>query len=124
MRVWATAIMGSSRVAISKMPIHRVVSINNVLTWIYIAMGLANEVVMHTVFHTRQFKAGNSHAVRLPVHLAFLPDTELTLTRIGEKIIVEPKAETLDGLVNFLCDVGRRHDGWRDGLEIPERECA
>jgi len=76
---------------------------------------------MHTVFHTRQFKAGNSQAVRLPSHLAFPPDTELTLTRIGQKIIVEPSAETLDGFVDFLCTLGG-HDGQRVELEIPERD--
>jgi len=77
---------------------------------------------MHTVFHTRQFKAGNSHAVRLPAHLAFPPDTELTVTRIGEKIVVEPKAETLDRFVDFLCEAGARHDGQRVDLDIPERD--
>jgi len=77
---------------------------------------------MRTVFHTRQFKAGNSQAVRLPAHLAFPPDTELTLTRIGGKIIVEPAAETLDGFVDFLCALGGQHDGQRVDLDIPERD--
>jgi len=77
---------------------------------------------MQTVFHTRQFKAGNSQAVRLPARLAFPPETELSITRIGEKIIVEPKAQTLDGFVDFLCKVGQQHDGQRVDLDIPERD--
>jgi len=74
-----------------------------------------------TVFYTKQFRAGNSQAVRLPAKLAYPPETELTLTRIGEKIIIEPTAETLDGFVALLCSVGQNHDGQRVDLDIPER---
>jgi len=79
---------------------------------------------MHAVFHTRQFKAGNSQAVRLPKKLAWPPETELTITRIGKKIVIEPTAQTLDGFVNFLCRVGTGHDGQRVELEIPHRDAA
>jgi antitoxin VapB len=77
---------------------------------------------MHSVFYTKQFRAGNSQAVRLPAKLAYPPETELTLTRIGEKIVIEPTAETLDGFVNFLCSVGRQHDGQRVELDVPARD--
>lgn len=55
---------------------------------------------MSTVFHTKQFKAGNSQAVRLPSKLAYPPETELTITRIGEKLIIEPTAGTPDGFIS------------------------
>jgi len=77
---------------------------------------------MPTVFHTKQFRAGNSQAVRLPAKLAYPPETELTLTRIGEKIIIEPAAETLGGFVDFLCSLGKQHDGQRVDLDIPARD--
>jgi len=77
---------------------------------------------MRTVFHTKQFRAGNSQAVRLPAKLAYPPETELTLTRIGEKIIIEPATETLDGFVDFLRSVGKQHDGQRVDLDIPARD--
>ena len=77
---------------------------------------------MRTVFYTKQFRAGNSQAVRLPAKLAYPPETELTLTRVGERIIIEPTAETLDEFVDFLRSVGKRHDGQRLDLEIPARD--
>jgi len=77
---------------------------------------------MHTAFYTKQFKAGNSQAIRIPAKLAYPPETELTLTCIGEKIIIEPTAETLDGFVDFLCAAGKRHDGQRVVLDVPARK--
>jgi len=77
---------------------------------------------MQTVFRTRQFKAGNSQAVRLPAKLAYPPETELTLTRVGEKILVAPAEQTLDGFVDFLCRVGPQHNGQRLDMDIPERD--
>ncbi|MDL2270147.1 hypothetical protein LJC71_07440 [Desulfosarcina sp. OttesenSCG-928-A07] len=76
---------------------------------------------MTTVFHTKQFRAGNSQAVRLPAKLAYPPETKLTLTRIGERIIIEPTTETLNDFVDFLCSVGKHHDGQRIDLDIPAR---
>jgi len=75
-----------------------------------------------TVFYTRQFKAGNSQAVRLPAELAYPPETELSVTRVGEKIILEPKEETLDEFIKFLKEVGKHHDGQRVDMDIPERD--
>ena len=56
---------------------------------------------MSTVFHTRQFQAGNSQAVRLPADIAFPPKTELIVTREGEKIIIQPLEKTMED-VPFL----------------------
>jgi antitoxin VapB len=80
-------------------------------------------MAMSTVFQTRQFRAGNSQAVRLPAKLAYPPNTELTVTRIGEKIIIEPKEQqTLEGFVNFLLSIGKHHDIQRVEMDIPERD--
>jgi len=76
---------------------------------------------MPIIFQTKQFRAGNSQAIRIPAKMAYPPETKLTLTRIGERIIIEPAAETLDGFVDFLCSVGKRHDGQRVDLDIPPR---
>jgi antitoxin VapB len=80
---------------------------------------------MSAVFQTRQFRAGNSQAVRLPAKLAFPPDTELTITREGEKIIIQPKEETLAGFVEWLKMAGSKCKGqeWeRVQMDIPERD--
>jgi len=57
---------------------------------------------MPSVFQTRQFRVGNSQAVRLPSNMAYPPGTELTVTRKGERIIIEPKEESLSGFVEWL----------------------
>lgn len=49
---------------------------------------------MQRVFHTRQFKAGNSLAVRIPAGMAFPPNTKLTIIREGNRLIVEPEASS------------------------------
>ncbi|MCL1961741.1 MAG: hypothetical protein FWG56_08235 [Desulfovibrionaceae bacterium] len=74
------------------------------------------------VFQTRQFRAGNSQAVRLPSKLAYPPETELTVTRVGEKIIIEPAAQTLDGFVDFLLSINDRYDGQRVEADLPQRD--
>ncbi|EGY28886.1 SpoVT / AbrB protein [Candidatus Regiella insecticola 5.15] len=50
---------------------------------------------MSMMFNTRQFRAGNSQAVRIPAEMAFPPKTELVVHREGNRIIVEPKEKTL-----------------------------
>jgi antitoxin VapB len=77
---------------------------------------------MGAVFETRQFRAGNSQAVRLPAKLAYPPETELTVTRVGEKIIIEPKEQTLEGFVNWLLSIGKQHTFERVEMDIPERD--
>ena len=53
-------------------------------------------------FTTRQFKAGNSYAVRLPVGAAYPPGTVLSVVREGRKIVIEPKDESMDGFIKLL----------------------
>jgi len=76
------------------------------------------------VFSTRQFRAGNSQAVRLPAHMAFPPKTELVVHREGNKIIIEPKEETLEDLPLLLAQWGKFHDGKRLEFEAEERDWA
>jgi len=80
---------------------------------------------METVFQTRQFRVGNSQAVRLPSKIAYLPDTELTVTRMGERVIIEPKEESLSGFVEWLKMAGAKAKGqaWeRVEMDFPERD--
>ena len=56
-------------------------------------------------FLTRQFKAGNSHAVRIPAEMAYPEKTELIVEREGDKIIVRPLGETLEFLSDLLADI-------------------
>jgi antitoxin VapB len=51
---------------------------------------------MPRTYTTRQFQAGNSQAVRLPATMAFPPKTELMVTRVGDKIIVQPLGKTME----------------------------
>ena len=55
-----------------------------------------------TTYDTRQFKAGNSYAVRLSSGAAYPPDTMLTVTRIGQRTIIEPKDDSMDGFIELL----------------------
>ena len=77
---------------------------------------------MRAVFETRQFRAGNSQAVRLPAKLAYPPETELIITRVGDKIIIEPKEQTLEGFVNWLLSIPPGLDFQRVDMDIPERD--
>ncbi len=52
---------------------------------------LASTISNPAPFITRQFMAGNSPAVRIPVGMAFPPKTELVVVREGDRLIVEPK---------------------------------
>lgn len=56
---------------------------------------------MQKVFHTKQFKAGNSAAVRIPANMAFPHHTNLIVRRKGNQIIVEPKEETLERILLY-----------------------
>jgi antitoxin VapB len=84
-------------------------------------MAESRQICLHFCI-TCSSESGNSQAVRLPSKLAYPAKTALTVTRIGDKIIIEPvKSETLDDFVNFFCSVGERHNGQRVELDIPER---
>jgi len=64
---------------------------------------------MQKVFYTRQFMAGNSPAVRIPMDMAFPNKTDLVVIREGDRIIVEPQVETLEGIPALFAKIGKRH---------------
>ena len=52
-----------------------------------------------TLTTTRQFKNGNSLAVRIPAGLGFAPENvELLIERVGDELRIRPKGEKLTGL--------------------------
>jgi len=64
-------------------------------------------------FVTHQFRAGNSQAVRIPANMAFPPKTELIVRREGNRIIVEPREETLKALPALFAALNPHFDGQR-----------
>ena len=40
---------------------------------------------------SKTFKSGNSEALRLPKEVAFGPDVEVTIRKVGETLTVTPK---------------------------------
>jgi len=64
---------------------------------------------MQKVFYTRQFMAGNSPAVRIPMDMAFPNKTNLVVIREGDRIIVEPQVETLEDIPALFAKIGKRH---------------
>ncbi|MDR3055411.1 MAG: AbrB/MazE/SpoVT family DNA-binding domain-containing protein [Zoogloeaceae bacterium] len=66
----------------------------------------------HT-FNTRQFRAGNSLAVRIPASMAFPQHTELVILREGNRIIVEPREETLGELPALFAALEPHFNGER-----------
>jgi len=65
---------------------------------------------MQKVFHTRQFMAGNSPAVRIPIAMAFPDKTNLVVIREGNRIIVEPQKETLENIPALFERLGKYHN--------------
>lgn len=52
---------------------------------------------------TRAFKNGNSQAVRIPAEIAYeSTDIELEIVRIGDRIIIEPVAQSPGVLVRRM----------------------
>lgn len=77
---------------------------------------------MNKAFHTRQFVAGNSAAVRIPASMAFPPKTELVVTRKGDTITVKPLAPTLKDVPRLFAELGKFHSGQRPEFEETERQ--
>ena len=77
-----------------------------------------------TTFRVRQVRSGNSQSVRIPAKIAYPPSAELAMTRIGEKIIIEPVADSdsLEGFVNFIQSLPPGADFQRVEADIPERD--
>ncbi len=82
---------------------------------------LASAIPNTTPFTTRQFMAGNSPAVRIPVSMAFPPKTELVVVREGDRLIVEPKEKRLGELPALLHALGGSFVGERPEFEGTER---
>jgi antitoxin VapB len=78
----------------------------------------------HRAFVTRQFMAGNSPAVRIPASMAFPHRTELVVSREGDKIIVEPKEQTLGDVPGLLHRLNACFVGGRPEFEETERDWA
>jgi antitoxin VapB len=77
---------------------------------------------MSTVFNTRQFRAGNSQAVRIPSEMAFPPKTELVVHREGDRIIVEPKERKLGEVPKLFSALDKYFVGDRPDFEETERD--
>ena len=53
--------------------------------------------------HTRAFKNGNSQAIRIPAEIAYeSTDIELEIVRIGDRIIIEPVAQSPGALIRRM----------------------
>ncbi len=62
---------------------------------------------------TRQFKNGNSLAVRIPAGMAFAPDNvELLIERVGEELRIRPKGQKLEGLGELFAALGNAKEPW------------
>jgi antitoxin VapB len=77
---------------------------------------------MQQVFRTRQFRAGNSPAVRIPAEMAFPDRTELVVIRDGHRIIVEPQENSLKSVPALLARLFETHDGKRPEFIEANRE--
>jgi antitoxin VapB len=77
---------------------------------------------MLNFFTTRQFKAGNSQAIRIPSDMAFPPKTELNVHREGDRIIIEPVEKTLAQLPLLFAALKPFHSGQRIEFEAEERD--
>ena len=77
---------------------------------------------MLNIFTTRQFKAGNSQAVRIPADMAFPPKTELNVHREGNRIIIEPIEQTLANLPLLFAALKPFHSGTRPDFDAQERD--
>lgn len=73
-------------------------------------------------FVTRQFMAGNSPAVRIPMDMAFPHRTELVVIRDGDRIIVEPKEKTLGDVPKLFKALGKYFVGGRPEFDETERD--
>jgi antitoxin VapB len=63
---------------------------------------------MSQEFITRQFRAGNSEAVRLRPEIAFPPKTELVVSREGETIIVKPLEKTMEHVPKMFASMKKK----------------
>jgi antitoxin VapB len=95
---------------------------DNVLSPLHGADQIMTHATAHPPFTTRQFMAGNSPAVRIPVGMAFPHKTELVVVREGDRIIVEPKEKTLGDIPKLLHALNRHFSDGRPEFEETERD--
>lgn len=80
-------------------------------------------------FKGKTFKSGNSVAVRLPKDVAFAADTQVTIERRGDAIIIRPAHDPAEAkrqlreMIAAMRAIGPPGDGVqpRDPFEDPER---
>ena len=73
------------------------------------------EVAMHTV---KIFKNGRSQAVRIPKDFAYEGVTELTVKKIGEKLILEPLRKSWLTLYDEIEPLGAEDDFLADRPDL------
>ena len=83
---------------------------------------MPNVTAKTKAFKTRQFMAGNSPAVRIPVSMAFEHQSELFVTRVGDRIIVEPQAPSMAELPALLAALAPHFNPERLDVEDQERD--
>jgi len=73
---------------------------------------------------SRVFRSGKGEAVGLPEEIAYGEDIEVTITRLGDRLTIEPKrAKTVADFIALVRRMGPAADGVqaRDPVEPPER---
>lgn len=72
---------------------------------------------------TRVFKSGNSQAVRIPAELAYSDlSQDLTISRMGEVIIIFPARASLKEAVAILRNLPKPPEvEIREAIDLPER---
>ncbi len=56
---------------------------------------------------SKTFRSGNSEAVRLPKEVAFGPEVEVTIRKVGDTLTITPKRKrTMAELVERLREIG------------------
>ena len=101
---------------------------DNMLSRCYVGETAMAQIVSDTrktsrqTFVTRQFMAGNSPAVRIPVNMAFPNKTELVVVREGDRIIIEPKEKTLGEIPALFQKLGEYFVGDRPEFDEKERD--
>ena len=73
---------------------------------------------------SKTFKSGNSEALRLPKEVAFGPDVEVTIRKVGETLTVVPKRKkTVAGVIAALEKLPKPDKPWkRERIIFPVRK--
>jgi antitoxin VapB len=62
--------------------------------------------------HSKTFRSGNSVAVRMPKEVAFDPDIEVVISRVGDVVTIMPRDKVTPAeLVRRLREIGPPPDG-------------